>query len=57
MVVAMVPHVPVISHQEPSEQFFLVEKPGFDIAVMAGFKDKLEGEPEGAVSSNDNTTM
>ena len=55
-VVAMVPHTPAIGHQEPSERFFLVEKPGFDVAVMAGFEDELEGEPEDAVSSNDNTT-
>jgi hypothetical protein len=55
-VVAMVPHTPAIGHQEPSERFFLVEKPGFDVAVMAGFEDELEGEPEDVVSSNDNTT-
>ena len=56
-VVAMVPHTPAIGHQEPSEQFFLVEKPGFDVAVMTGFEDELEGEAEDAVSSNDNTTV
>ena len=56
VVVAMVPHTPAISHQEPSERFFLVEKPGFDVAVMTGFEDELEGKPEGAVSSNDNMT-
>ena len=55
-VVAMVPHTSVIGHQEPSERFFLVEKPRFDVAVMNGFEDKLEGKPEGAVLSNNNTT-
>ena len=55
-VVAMVPHTPTIGHQEPSERFFLVEKPGFDVGVMTGIEDELEGEPEDAVSSNDNTT-
>ena len=55
-VVAMVPHTPAIGHQELSERFFLVEKPGFDIAVMNGYKDELEGKPKGAVSRNDNTT-
>ena len=53
----MVPHTPAIGHQEPSERFFLVEKPGFDVAVMTGFEDELEGEAEDAVSSNDNTTV
>jgi hypothetical protein len=55
-VVAMVPHTPAVGHQEPSARFFLVEKPGFDVAVMVGFEDELEGEPEDEVSSNDNTT-
>lgn len=53
---AMVPHTPAIDDQEPFEWFFLVEKLKFDIAVMTGFKDELEGEPEGAVLSNNNTT-
>ena len=56
-VMAMVPHMPTIDHQEPLERFFLIEKPRFDVAVLAGIKDKLKGKLEGAVSSNDNTTM
>ncbi len=56
VVMAMVPHTPAIGHQEPSERFFLVEKPRFNIAVMAGFEDKLEGEPKDAVLSNNNMT-
>jgi hypothetical protein len=56
-VVAMVPHTPAIGHQEPSDRFFLVEKPGFDVAIMAGFEDELEGEPESAASSNDNRIL
>ncbi len=55
-VVAMVPHMPAIGHQVPSERFFLVEKPRFDVAVMTGVEDELEGEPEDAVASDDNTT-
>jgi hypothetical protein len=55
-VVAMVPHTPAIGDQEPLERFFLVEKPGFDVAVMTGVEDELEGEPEDAASSRDNTT-
>ena len=50
----MIPHTPAIGHQEPSGRFFLVEKLGFDVAVMTGFEDELEGEPESAASSNDN---
>ena len=56
VVVAMVPHTPAIGHQEPLERFFLVEKPRFDVAVMTGFEDKLEGKLEGAASSNNNNT-
>jgi len=33
-----------------------VEKPRFDVTVMASFEDELEGEPEDAVLSNNNTT-
>ena len=53
----MISYMPAIGHQEPSERFFFVEKPRFDITVMAGFENKLEGEPKGAMSSDNNTTM
>jgi hypothetical protein len=43
-VVAMVPHTLVIDGQEMSERFFLVKKPGFDVAVMTGL---VEGSDEG----------
>jgi len=35
-VVAMVPHAPAIDGRQTQERFFLVEKPGLDVAVMAG---------------------
>ena len=35
-VVAMIPHSPAIRGQEARDRFFLVEKPGFDVAVIAG---------------------
>ena len=38
-VVAMVPHAPVINGQDARERFFLVEKPGFDVAIMTGIEE------------------
>ena len=35
----MVPHTPTIDGQGAHEQFFLVEKPGLDVAVMAGLEE------------------
>ena len=35
-VVAMVPHVPAIVERPVCKQFFLVEKPGFNVAVISG---------------------
>ena len=32
----MVPHSPVIRGQEARDHFFLIEKPGFDVALIAG---------------------
>ena len=42
-VVAMVPHAPAIEGQETCERFFLVEKPGLDVAVMAGAEELFGG--------------
>jgi hypothetical protein len=42
-VVSMVPHTPVIQGLPAQERFFLVEKPGLDVAVMTGAED-LSGE-------------
>jgi hypothetical protein len=46
-VVAMVPHRPVMESQAEKERFFLVEKPGFDVALMAGVEEDTQGEDSG----------
>jgi len=47
-VVAMVPHAPAIEGQEAHQQFFLVEKPGLDVTVLAGAEeDFIGGDPDG----------
>lgn len=40
-VVAMIPHSPVVGGQHMGERFFLVEKPGFDVAIIAGAEEEL----------------
>jgi len=45
-VVAMIPHKPEIPGLPPSERFFLVEKPGLDVAMMAGIEDDVPGDEE-----------
>lgn len=42
-IVAMIPHSPVIGGQEAHNRFFLVEKPGFDIALIAGSEEDMSG--------------
>ena len=48
-VVSMVPHTPVIQGQPAEERFFLVEKPGLDMAVMAGTEEDIQREEAGDV--------
>ena len=43
-VVSMVPHTPVIQGQPAEEHFFLMEKPGLDIVVMAGTEEGTQEE-------------
>ena len=43
-VVAMIPHRPAIEGRPPSQRFFLVEKPGLDVAVMAGAGEDMLAE-------------
>ncbi len=38
-IMAMVPHVLAIGEQPVHERFFLVEKPGFDVAVISGIEE------------------
>ena len=45
-VMAMVPHVPAIGEQPAYEWFFLVEKPGFDVAVISGVEKDASGVEE-----------
>jgi len=47
-VVAIVPHAPAIEGQETWDRWFLVEKPGLDVAVMAGAEeDPIGGDNNG----------
>ena len=43
-VVAMIPHSPMIGGQEARDRFFLVEKLGFDVAIIAGTEEDIPGE-------------
>ena len=39
LVVTMIPHTPRIEAQQLGERFFLVEKPGLDVALIGGMDD------------------
>ena len=43
--VSMVPHTPAIGPQA-TQHYFLVEKPGFNVALMAGIEEELPDEPD-----------
>ena len=45
-VVAMVPHAPAIAERPARERFFLIEKPGFDVAVISGIEEDASGVEE-----------
>ena len=53
-IVSMVPHIPSIQGQAEGECFFLVEKPGLDVAMMAGAKE-MPGDEVGVVSNYPDT--
>ena len=53
-VVAIVPHTPVIEGQDLGKRFFLVEKPGFDIAIIAGIQENLQVDENIEIDSIDN---
>ena len=42
-VVAMIPHTSVIESQQLGEQFFLIEKPELDVAVIGGMVEEMRG--------------
>ena len=46
-VVAMIPHRPEILGLSLSERFFLVEKLGLDVAIMAGIKEDIPEDERG----------
>jgi hypothetical protein len=48
-VVAMIPHSPVIRGQEARNRFFLVERLGFDVALIAGAEEDLLGDGDTAL--------
>lgn len=52
-VVAMVPHTPAIEGQDPGERFFLVEKPGFDVAIITGIQENLQVDESIEIDSMD----
>ena len=45
-IMAMVPHAPAIGEQPAREWFFLIEKPGFDVAVISGVEEDASGVEE-----------
>jgi hypothetical protein len=48
----MIPHAPLVDGRQAGERFFLVEKPGFDVAVMAGVEEGISEEGTGTVNRN-----
>jgi hypothetical protein len=50
LVIAMIPHTPLIDGQQASKCFFLVEKPGLDVAVMVGMEEEIQAEGTGTVN-------
>ncbi len=52
-VVAMVPHSPSIDGRPAEDRFFLVEKPGFDVALMSGAEEDMPGEENVATDVRD----
>ena len=49
-VIVMIPHSPVIRGQEASDHFFLVEKLGFDVALITDTEDNILGDMDTVVS-------
>ena len=56
-VVSMIPHKPVIDGQQVGEQFFLVEKPGLDVAVMSGVQEEMPEDEDNLIGNNSNVTV
>ena len=43
-VIAMIPHQPTVAGQPIEERYFVVEKPGLDVADMGGVQQELTEE-------------
>lgn len=52
-VVAMIPHTPRIEAQQSQERFFLVEKPGLDVAVIGGMIEAMHGHEHITINQTD----
>ena len=52
-VVAMIPHSPPIDGWQAEDRFFLVEKPGFDVALMSGTEEDMSGDGDGGADDRD----
>lgn len=52
-VVAMIPHTPSIEGRPAEERWFLVEKPGFDVALMSGVEEDMPGDENAATDARD----
>jgi hypothetical protein len=48
----MVPHAPAIEGHKACEQFFLVEKPGLDVTIMAEVEDDIDGDDSRDVAND-----
>jgi hypothetical protein len=42
----MIPHSPTVSGTRLETRFYVVEKPGLDIAELGGFEEEEEGREE-----------
>jgi hypothetical protein len=52
-VVAMIPHSPNIRGQQARDRFFLVEKPGFDVALIVGStQEDIPGDRDTALAED-----
>ncbi|KAH8980248.1 hypothetical protein EDB86DRAFT_2813862 [Lactarius hatsudake] len=52
-VVAMIPHRPSIDGRSAEDRFFVVEKPGFDVAIMSGIEEDIPGDEDGTANTRD----
>ena len=51
-IVAIIPHTPLVDGQQESEHFFLMEKPGFNVAMIAGVEEEFIEEGTGILNGD-----